>query len=123
MIIDIIQIIGMSLNDKIMTLIGMITNKMTVMIQIERKIGRLIIIIMIVRIGIKIIHHLKILATDNNIEGVVTKKTTNLLIINHQICGSISQKGLSNFNMILREKALTPTKLDNHSMNMVNTMV
>ena len=47
----------------------------------------------------------------------------NLIIIDHQIGGSISQRGLDNFSMILREETLTPMKLENHNMNMGNPVV
>ena len=110
MMTDITRIIGMILG-VIMILIGMNIGETTAMIQIERKIGRLIIIMMIVRIGIKIIHHLKILATDNNIEGVVVRKTANI-IIGHQAKQLTSQMHLDNFSMMLKEKALISAKLD-----------
>ena len=70
MMTDITRIIGMILG-VIMILIGMNIGETTAMIQIERKIDKMSIVMMITIIGIKIIHHPKIMATDNNIEGVV----------------------------------------------------
>ena len=74
-------------NGMVLGAIIMIIGVTTVMIQIGRKNGRRIIAI----IGIKITRHLVKMVTDNNIEGVVIRKTANI-IIDHQTRNLISQK-------------------------------
>ena len=81
MITVIIQIVGMSLDDRIMIIIGMIIGVMIAMIQVGRRIDKMIIDVMITIIGIKIIHQNQDNGTDNNIKGVVIRKTTKLIIM------------------------------------------
>ena len=63
------------------------------------------------------------MVTDNYIEGVGIMKIAKLIIIDHQTKILINWKGLDNLNMILKEKAPAPMKLDDHNMNMVNPVV
>mgnify|MGYP006970565767 CR=1 FL=1 len=95
--------------DRIM--IGMITGRMIVMIRVEMRIDKTIIKGMIAMIRSKITHHLGKMVTDNNIEGIVIRKTANI-IIGHQAKKLTSQMHLDNFSMMLKEKALISTKLD-----------
>ena len=112
----------MSLNDRITIIIGMIIGERIVMIRVEMRIDKTIIKGMIALIEIKITHHLEKMIIDNNIKGIVIRKTANI-IIDHQTKNLISQKHLGNFSMILREKALISTKLDIHNINMVKPVV
>ena len=122
MVTDIIQIGGMSLNNKIMIIIRMITSGTIVMIQVEKRIDKTLIEGMIAIIGIKILLHLEKTVTGNNIEGVVIRKTANR-IIGHPTRNLISQKHLGNFNMISKGRTQISTKLVDHNMNMVRLVV
>ena len=120
MITDFILIIEISLDDRKMIIIRMIIGETRTIIQAERKIDKMIIDVIIAIIRIKIIHYLEKMATDNNIEGVVIRKTTKLIIIAHLTRNLISRRHINDFSMILREKTPTSRKPDNHNMNMVN---
>ena len=120
--VDIIQIVGMRLHYRITIIIGMIIGERIVMIRVEMRIDKTIIKGMIAMIRSKITHHLGKMVTDNNIEGIVIRKTANI-IIGHQAKLLISQTHLGNFSMIHREKALISTKLDIHNINLVKPVV
>ena len=111
MIIEIIRA-----GDRIM--IGMITGRTIVMIRLVMKIDSMIIEEMITIIGIKISHHLGIMVV-NNINMVVIKINK----FDHPTKNFISQKRLSNFSMILRDKTQISTMLDVHNLNRVKLVV
>ena len=74
MVTYIIQIGGMSLDDRITIIIKMITGEPINMIQVKKRIDKTLIEGMIAIIGIKILLHLEKTVTGNNIEGSLLGK-------------------------------------------------